>query len=264
MENNTIIGIINARMGSSRLPGKMLLKLQDKTVFEHLVCRIQDATLFDLVVLATSRAPENKVLMDLAHECGIEAYAGSEEDVLDRYVQILRLYDAQNCVRFCGDNPLTDMETAAVLVHHHLNNNLDYTCIKGFQLQLGLVEVFSRHALETAWTQTDLGDEMRRESLGIFIRENLERFRTGYIEPDAFLHRSPYRLTLDYPEDYKMLNEVFAGLYQGRPIPYRQALEFLMMHPEIAKLNQGHAQKQGSQYWLQLDQNLERYSCVCV
>ena len=166
------IAVITARMGSGRLPGKVLLPLAGKTVLEHLIDRIRHARLFDTIVLATSAAPANQPLADLAQRYDIHCHRGAEDDVLDRYVQILREHEAANLCRFCADNPLTDMETTARLVELHLARHLDYTCVKGLQLQLGLVEVYSRAALEIEHQQTDPADNLRRESVGIFLREH--------------------------------------------------------------------------------------------
>jgi spore coat polysaccharide biosynthesis protein SpsF len=249
-----IVGIVAARMTSSRLPGKTLLPLAGKPALEHLIERIQAAGVVDEVVVATSRHPGNAPIVDLAQRCGVGCYQGEEDDVLDRFVQVLRGGDFPHCVRFCADNPLTDMETTARIVAAHLDGDCDYTCVKGLHLPLGLSEAISRRALEIEHAEVEPG--FRRESITIFIREHPGRFKIRALAPDSFLHQSPLRLTLDYPEDYRMLSEVFDRLYQGRPIEYRRALEFLRDHPEVAAVNAQKTQKDGNVYWEQLDDRL--------
>lgn len=249
-----IVGIITARMTSTRLPGKTLLPLAGKPVLEHVIDRVCAAGVVDEVVVATSRSPGNEAIVELAARCGVGCYAGEEEDVLDRFVQVLRGWDAPHCVRFCADNPLTDMETTARLVEAHLAGECDYTCVRGLHLPLGLTEVISRGALETEHAEVEPG--FRRESITVFFREHPERFRIRTLAPDPVLHQSPLRLTLDYPEDYRMLSLVFDGLYRGGPIPYRSALEFLRGHPEVAAINSNQEQKAGNLYWQELDERL--------
>jgi spore coat polysaccharide biosynthesis protein SpsF len=249
-----IVGIVAARMSSSRLPGKTLLPLAGKPALEHLIDRILAAQVVDQVVVATSTDPANTPIVELAERAGILCYQGSEDDVLDRFVQILRQWDAPHCVRFCADNPLTDMETTSRLVAAHLQGDYDYTCVKGLHLPLGLSEAISRRALEIEHAEAEPG--FRRESITIFFREHAERFRIKALAPDPFLHQSPLRLTLDYPEDYRMLSAVFDRLYDGRPIEFRRALEFLRDHPEVAAINADKTQKEGNVYWEQLDERL--------
>jgi len=249
-----IIGIITARMGSTRLPGKVMMDLAGKPVLEHLVDRVRDADMVEEIVIATSEKPGNEPIVELAERCGIRAFRGKDDDVLDRYVNIMRKWDAENCVRLCADNPLTDMETTKNLAGIHLEGDCDYSCVKGLQLQLGLTEIVSRKALETIYQEAPEG--FRRESFTITIREQPDRFKIATLPPDPFIHQSPFRLTLDYEEDMQLLREIFRRLYRGRPIRFREALELLRDHPEIASINSMKEQKQGNKYWEELDAKL--------
>lgn len=231
-----------------------MLPLAGKPALEHLLDRIREAQVVDEVVIATSRNPANAPIVELAARCNVGCFQGDEDDVLDRFVQVLRKWDAPHCVRFCADNPLTDMETTAQLVDAHLERDLDYTCVRGLHLPMGLSEAISRRALDIEHAEVEPG--FRRESITIFFREHPGRFKIRALPADPFLHQSDARLTLDYPEDYRVLTAVFDHLYQGHPIPYRSALEFLRDHPEIASINAGKTQKQGNVYWQELDDRL--------
>ena len=243
-------------MSSTRLPGKTLLPLAGKPVLEHVIDSIRAAGVVDEVVVATSRNPANQPIVELARRCDTGCYEGEEDDVLERFIQVLRRWDYLHCVRFCADNPITDMETTTRLVDAHLAGDFDYTCVRGLHLPLGLTEAVSRRVLEAE--DREVGMDFRRESITIYIREKADRFRIKALAPDPFLNQTPLRLTLDYPEDYTMLSTVFDNLYDGRPIDYRRALEFLRDHPEVAAINAEREQKAGNVYWQELDENLPR------
>ena len=249
-----MLGVITARMTSSRLPGKVLLPLEGKSILEHIVDRVRASGLFEDIVIATGLDPRNAPIIELAARCDVGCFRGEDEDVLDRYVRTLRQWSAEDCVRICADNPLTDMETTARLVALHQEGALDYTCVKGLRLPLGLTEVISRHALQVAHAEAPAG--FRRESITIFIRENVARFKVRSIPADPFLHQAPFRLTVDYPEDYELHQILFAELFDGPPISYRRALQFLMDNPDVAALNGHLTQKAGNIYWEKLDAEL--------
>src|SRR5438067_1879820 len=103
-----IVGIIQARMASTRLPGKVLKPLGDKTVLAHVIARSQACLLIDEVVVATTGEPHDTAIVAEAERCGVRCFRGSEEDVLDRYYQAARHFRADAIVRITSDNPLTD------------------------------------------------------------------------------------------------------------------------------------------------------------
>ena len=243
-------------MSSTRLPGKTLLPLAGKPVLEHVIDSVRAAHVVDEIVVATSRNPVNHAIVELAKRCDVGCYQGEEDDVLERFIQVLRRWNYLHCVRFCADNPITDMETTARLVDAHLAGDFDYTCVRGLHLPLGLTEAISRRVLETE--DREVGNDFRRESITVFIREKADRFRIKALAPDPFLNQTALRLTLDYREDYTMLSTVFDNLYDGHPIDYRRALEFLRDHPEVAAINAGKEQKAGNVYWQELDERLPR------
>ena len=249
-----IIAIIAARMTSTRLPGKVMLPLSGKPVLEHLVDRVKEAELFSKIVIATSSDPKNAAIVETAEHCCVGCYQGDEEDVLSRFVYIMRKSKAENCVRFCADNPLTDMETTSKMIELHLEHRLDYTCVKGLQLQLGLTEVLSRRAIEVSYAEGK--DPQYRQHITLFVRENAERFKIMTIKPDPLIHQAPFRLTLDYAEDYELLQIVFNRLYDGKAIKFRRVLEFLRDNPEVASINSAKKQTAANVYWEALDANM--------
>jgi spore coat polysaccharide biosynthesis protein SpsF (cytidylyltransferase family) len=147
--NPSMIAIIAARMGSSRLPGKVMLPLAGKPVFQHLIERIQKSELFDTIVLGTSHDPQNQPLIDCAKQCASNGFR-DEEDLADRYLRILEKYEAENFTRFCADNPLTDMETSARFGATAQGSALDYASVKGLHLPLG----WWKPTLERLWNRS--------------------------------------------------------------------------------------------------------------
>lgn len=241
-------------MASTRLPGKALLPLAGKPILEHVIDQVRSAGCCSEIVVATSTNPQDEAIVALAKRCGVGSFRGSEEDVLDRYVGLLHERGADACARFCADNIFPDMDTAGRLVALHEATAADYTCVRHFHLPLGLTETVSRAALEAAQREAPPG--FRRESITIFIREHPERFRIRTLSADPFLHQSPFRLTLDYPEDFRLMETIFDRLYDGAPIPFRRVLELLTAEPELAALNVHRDQKEGNLYWQQLDAGL--------
>ena len=125
MDKN-IVAVIQARLGSSRLPGKMLMDLGGKPVIVRTIERVRRARLLDRVVLATTESEQDRRLAAAAREHGVEVFTGSEEDVLDRFYQAAKAASAQVCVRVTGDCPLVDPDVIDQVVSECLRDGCDY------------------------------------------------------------------------------------------------------------------------------------------
>lgn len=240
-------------MGSTRLPNKMCMNLSGKPLLQHLVDRVIQSNLFCDIIIATSLSEENFPIIEIAKKNKIKYFQGDENDVLSRYNNILQITKMDNFVRFCGDNPLTDMETTKKLIDLHLDEMSDYTYVKNLNLQLGLVEVFSRYAIEKLHFEIDADDLVRRESVGIFIKENKSKFKISTLCADPVLHMAPFRLTVDYEEDFHLLSSLFHILYKNEPLAYKDVIDYLIKNPELSKINCDMKQKQNNVYWESLD-----------
>ncbi|MDP3938294.1 MAG: NTP transferase domain-containing protein [Deltaproteobacteria bacterium] len=251
-----LVAVITARMGSERLPGKVMMDLAGKPVTAHMVERLRHVDGIDAVWLGTSSEENNVPLVALARSLGIEAYAGDPEDVLERHVTIARKSGAESVVRVTADCPLFDMPLASRMIAHHRATGADFTYVPAV-LSVGvLVEVISRRALELVHTR------YQGELITVPIKEHPEEF---HIEAfgvggdagggmDASLYRPEFRLTLDEPADYEVLKAIYEALYrEGKPVVLREALRFLEAHPEIVALNAGVQQKRGNLYAQELD-----------
>jgi spore coat polysaccharide biosynthesis protein SpsF len=247
-----VVAAITARMGSDRLPGKVMMDLAGRPVTAHMVERLRHVEEIDAVWLATSVEPNNEPLIELAHRLGIEVYAGSEEDVLERHVVIAERSGADHVLRVTADCPLFDIPLASRLVAHHRATDADFTYVPAV-LSVGiLVEVISRRALHL------VHERYQGELITVPIKEHPEEFHIEPLELQreayAHLYRPQYRLTLDEPADYELLKIIYGALYvEGKPVDVAQAIAFLDNHPEVAQINAHVRQKSGNLYAQDLD-----------
>jgi spore coat polysaccharide biosynthesis protein SpsF len=229
--------LVSARMASSRCPGKALAPLAGRPLLEVLLDRMAAVRGVDGVVLATSVSPENDALVDVARRAGFESFRGDEDDVLRRHVDCARALGADHVVRVTGDNPLTDVETIERLVPRHLREGADYTYVPGDALLMGILsEVISRSALERSWERGEA--RHRSELMTLYIKEHPQEFKVVTAELAPGLYRPEYRLTVDEPEDVRLMQEIFARLGEpGRRVTTREAIDLLDREPALPLLN---------------------------
>lgn len=233
-----IIAVIQARMGSTRLPGKVLLPVLGKPLLALQIERVRRAKLVDQVVIATSGHPEDKPIVDLAQQQGVPSIRGSVDDVLDRYYQAAKRAQGEHIVRLTGDCPLSDPNIIDVVIRSHVKNQNDYTSNAhpptfpdGFD-----VEVMTARALQEAWYNADKASE--REHVTSYFRRNLPHIIRGNVEHHADL--SHLRLTVDEEVDYDVVKAVFEGLVSvGPDFSIDDVVAFLGNHPDIAAQNTG-------------------------
>ena len=132
-----VAAIIQARMGSTRLPGKSSHLLSGLSILEHIINRLQEVPEIDRIQLATTQAKTEAPLIKIAKNLKVNVFQGSEDNVLDRFVQAGKAIGAQHLVRVCGDNPLIDIPLLRSLITAHIESNADYT-VPGDQIPLGV------------------------------------------------------------------------------------------------------------------------------
>ena len=232
-----VLIVVTARLASSRCPGKALAPLGGRPLLEVLLERMATVRGVDGVVLATSVRPDNDPLADLARRAGFEVFRGDEDDVLRRHVDCARALAADHVVRVTGDNPLTDVETTEALVALHRRAGADYTYVPGDALLMGILsEVISRAALERSWERGEA--RHRSELVTLYIKEHAREFAIATSALPEGLYRPQYRLTVDHPEDVRLMQEVFARLAApGRIVSTREAIALLDREPALARMN---------------------------
>ncbi len=254
-----VVGVVSARMASTRAPGKALAPLAGRPLLRVLLERVAAVPVLDSVALATSRQPENRVLVDIARALGIPSFEGDEDDVLKRHVECARAMKADHVVRITGDNPLTDLETLERLVELHLaGGGADYTYVPGDALLMGvLCEVISLRALELSWAQGEA--RHRSELVTLYVKEHPEQFKIRLGTLPAELYRPQYRLTVDEPEDVRLVQALFERLARpGQVVTTREAIALLDREPALAEINAAARHKAANLRSVALDEAVVR------
>jgi spore coat polysaccharide biosynthesis protein SpsF len=231
-----ILAIIQARMSSTRLPGKVLFKLEDKTVLEHVINRVKRSKKINEVIVATSINQKDLAIVKLCAEKDIRVFCGSEDDVLDRFYQAARLIKPKNIVRITADCPLIDWDIIDKVIDVYQKTKVDYISNANpptFPDGLDVV-VFSFAVLKDAWQKARLLSE--REHIIPYIRKNKHKFKCGNVSNKVDL--SGKRWTLDEKEDYIFLKKIFKNLYpRNHYFTTKDVLEFLKENPKLEKIN---------------------------
>jgi len=197
-----LIGIIiQARMGSNRLPGKVLKKIGNKTLLEHIFYRLSFLKTSVKVILATSINPENDIIESFCSENNITCYRGSENNVLERYYLCAKKYNFEHIIRLTADNPFTDIEELDNLINLHLETKSDYShSFTNLPKGVG-AEIFTFKTLEKSCIE---GKEPHHlEHVNEYILENLDLFKITVLNVPKEKNKPEISLTIDTLEDYK-------------------------------------------------------------
>lgn len=231
------LAIIQARIDSSRLPGKVLLPLGENTVLEHVISRVRkSAFLNENTVVATSISKSNLPIVKLCAEIGVQVFCGSEDNVLDRFYQLSKLLNPENIVRITADCPLIDPSVIDEVIGLHLSSNSDYTTntIEHTYPDGEDVEVFKFSALKKAWEDAALPSE--HEHVTPYIWKRPEIFKLCNLKSDKNLGNM--RWTIDNIEDYDFIKNVYKHLFnKNEYFGMFEIIEFLKNNPEIEKIN---------------------------
>ena len=226
--------IIQARMGSERLPGKVLFDLIDgKKSIEFLIDQLESSNLEQKIVAIPNDSMDD-ILFNFLNNSKILCYRGSELDVLDRYYNCAKKFCFKHIMRITGDNPLIDPEIVneAIKQYHdsncdYLTNSIDRTFPNGTE-----VEIFSFDVLETAWKFAKKKSE--REHVTSYFYNNPEKFKIHYFKQKK--NQSKYRYTIDMNEDYELVVKILSRI-KKRPIKTNDIIELLKNEPKLFELN---------------------------
>ncbi len=225
MQRRRIGIILQARMGSTRLTGKVLKLLAGKPMIQWIIERLQACKNADVFVLATSVLEENQPLVDLARKLGVSTFRGSESDVLDRYYKCALAYHLDHVVRATGDNPFVDPEECDRLIEFYFGRQLDYAVAStspmyGYPIGMG-VEVFSFEALERSWQEGHAPHH--REHVNEYILENPFKFKQDEMLAPWKKCEPGLSLTVDTPEQFEFAEEVYSDYLSQNLSPHVQA-----------------------------------------
>jgi spore coat polysaccharide biosynthesis protein SpsF len=202
-----VLGIIlQARMGSSRLPGKILMNIGHRNLLEHILFRLKYLKHDAKVVIATSTSPKDDRVQDFCKAHDVECFRGSELNVLERYYFCSKKYGFYHIVRLTGDNPFTDIEELDNLIDLHMRTKSDYTHSFGV-LPIGVgAEIFTFKALEESYLKGTMDNH--REHVNEYIQEHPELFNISVLSVDKKKNRPDIRLTVDTREDLKRARDI--------------------------------------------------------
>lgn len=250
------IAIIQARLGSTRLPRKVLIKFEGKTVLAHVVDRVKASRLVDHIIVATTNTLKDKEIVRQCRLLGVQVYTGSEEDVLDRFYQAAKLFKSKNIdiVRITADCPLIDPEIIDKVIGLHLKEKPDYTTntLPETFPDGEDVEVFTFSVLEKAWKSAILDSE--REHVTPYMRKNRAEFNISNLKCDVDLSKK--RWTLDEKRDSEFIKIIYKDLYRKNKLfGMEDILKYIKTHPDVENTNKGIIRNKGYLKSLEAERN---------
>jgi spore coat polysaccharide biosynthesis protein SpsF len=234
-----VIAIIQVRMSSTRLPGKVLQDLGGRPVLDRMIERVMRAKQVTETVVATTTDPLDQPIVELCQRLRTPVFRGSLPDVLDRYYQCAVDYRADYVVRLTGDCPLIDPDLIDQVVKALLDNPVDFTCNRlpppfARTFPIGLdVEACTFEALGNAWKNATAKHD--REHVMPYLYEVPGRFRVKQMQNDV--DYGNLRWTLDTPEDLELLREVIKRLDNRNDFSWHEVLAFFVKDPDLARIN---------------------------
>ena len=212
-----IVATIEARMTSSRLPGKVLMHAAGKPMLQHMIERLQRVSSLDGVVVATTVNATDDPVVELAEQLGVGYFRGSEDDVLVRVLDAARAHDVDVIVETTGDCPLIDPALVETCVQGYLGAEVDYVSnILERTYPIGMdTQVFATDVLADVASRTDDPDD--HEHVSLYIYRHPEIYSLKNMPGTASLTRPDLALTLDTPEDFDLLHGIFEALYPTNP-----------------------------------------------
>ncbi len=246
--------IIQARMGSTRLPGKVLKTIKGYSLLELQQLRIQDSKLVDKIIIATTTNPEDDAIEKFCLDKHVLCSRGSDWDVLDRYYQAAKPYNPTNVIRVTSDCPLHHYSVIDFVINEYLNSGKDYFSNSNNEpdfLEDGFdVEVFSFHALETAWKEAKLLSE--REHVTPFIK-NSGKYTCGW---KKYNKNYNYKLSVDSENDFKLAEAIFNSFDSVTNFEMNDVMNLLKSQPQLLTINKESIINSGYHKSIKNDKNI--------
>ncbi|EKD71451.1 MAG: acylneuraminate cytidylyltransferase [uncultured bacterium] len=236
-----VVAIVQARMGSTRLPGKVMMMLGDKSILTHVITRIRNADLIDDIVIATSTLPQDDVIQKEAKKCNIHCYRGSETDVLTRYYEAAKNHQANVIVRITADCPFLDpfiLNDMIIKFKQLLKENkpIDYlsNCLTRSYPRGLDIEIFTIKTLQQTYHQAN--QDYQREHVTPYIYQNPHLFSLHNYANQLDL--SEHRWTLDTKEDFDFISIVYNKLsIKNENFTTNDIISLLQKEPELKSIN---------------------------
>lgn len=235
--------IIQAHIGSTRLPGKVMKELCNKKILLHDYNRCKMVRNVDKVIIATSKNSENDVIEEFCSNNNIECFRGAENNVLDRYYECAKKYNPEYIVRVTSDCPLLEPKLIEYWLENAVRDKVEFVeeekeIFTGFG-----VDLFSFNALKKMYNRATT-DKQKEHVVGYYYENKEEFFHKKYPLPIElnYLYRD-YRLTLDTQEDFELINRLYNKFYKDGFVDLKQVIEYIDNNKKILKINSGIRQK---------------------
>jgi len=248
-----VTAIIQARMASTRLPGKVLMEVMGRPLLSYQIERLRFSKMIGKIIIATTAKKEDDAIVELCQKEDIVSYRGSEDDVLDRYYQAAKKYKANHIMRLTGDCPLLDPLVCEQVVEKYFNSNVDFVHTGSTFAEGVDSEVFSFKALEKAWNSARLRSE--REHCTLYLHNHPEIFQKITLQNKT--DDKMYRFCVDQHKDFLVVSAVMEQLYRGNKVHFMTCdiKAFLDSHLDIYRLNANIVRNEGLVRSLQEDKN---------
>jgi spore coat polysaccharide biosynthesis protein SpsF len=234
-----IVASIEARMSSSRFPGKILTDIVGLPSLAREVARLRKSQLLNDIVVATTDSPADDAVEKWASEFGVACFRGSEDDVLQRVVNAQKFMNSDIVVEVCGDTPLIDPEVIDLAIKTYQSNDCDVVSnTSKLSFPQGLdAQVFSLESLN--WVAENISDSAVREHVSLHFYENPKTYRIIHLFAPPKWQSPDLRLQMDYPEDHQFISEIFRRLEPEFGINFgiEEILSLLKQNPELTEIN---------------------------
>jgi len=232
-----IVAIIEARMGSTRLPGKSMALVLDKPILGHIIERLRNSRFIDDICVATTQKSEDDCISEYASRAGAKVFRGSSEDVLGRVCGAAESCKADIIVEVTGDMAVVDWNEIDRGIEHYLSEKgwdiVTNVRFPGYPLGVD-VQVYSMELLNEVSRKTNAQDD--REHVTLFLYKNPEKYRAFHLNPNPEHYDPSLRLMVDYKEDLVFITKIYENLYQPNPkFALTDIIRLLKRKPELRK-----------------------------
>ena len=240
-----ITAIIQARTGSTRLPGKIMMKINDEPMLYYVIKQVKASKKISKIVIATTYLPEDDIIEEYGKKLGCDIFRGEPDDVLDRYYKCSKFFNIKTIVRITSDDPLIDPFVIDKCIEKFQNDKFDYVSntisrknghwvpsLNGFPYGIA-VEVFNFSSLFEAWKNSS--NPLEREHLSPYFIKNPHMFKLNSISnSDDYSH---IRVTVDYLEDFDFVKSILTNFEKNEIITIKKITLFVKKNPELLQLN---------------------------
>ncbi len=245
--------IIQARMSSTRLPGKVLMKIEnEKTVLEFVLNQCKESKLLDRMIIATTNKIDDQEIVKVVKKLGFDYFCGNESDVLDRYYKCAKKFKSKHIMRITSDCPLIDPTVIDRVIKKYQSGKFDYVSTSPPQtFPWGIsVEIFSFKALKNIWKNAKIPSE--REHVTPYFYKNPKKFKIFVVKNKIQL--TNIRISVDRKNDLTLVRKVISKI-KIRPILLKSILKLSKSNPDLFKINKSNIPNEGYLNSLKLDEN---------